>query len=54
MEGLLTGIPFDPALVEGARNAVEVCLRVRCGEKVTLIADEASLEIGAASVQRAA
>ena len=48
MEDLLRSTSFDPALTEGARNAVRVCLRVRAGEKVTLIADEVSLEIGAA------
>ena len=48
MENLLSGVPFDPVLSEGTRNAVQVCLRVHAGEKVTLIADEASVEIGAA------
>lgn len=40
----------DPALTPGARNAVHVCLRVQPTEKVTVITDEASLEIGAAIV----
>jgi aminopeptidase len=40
-------VPFDPELTEGARNAVDVCLRIQPGEKVTLITDEVSLEIGA-------
>src|ERR1019366_7097463 len=34
----------------GARNAVRVCLRVAPAEKVTVITDEASLEIAAAIV----
>ena len=40
-------IPFDPELTPGARNAVNVCLRIQPSEKVTLITDEVSLEIGA-------
>ena len=34
-------------LVPGARNAVEVCLGIRAGERVALIADEASGEVAA-------
>ena len=44
----LNTIPFDSELTPGARNAVEVCLRVQASERVTLITDEASLEIAAA------
>jgi aminopeptidase len=40
-------IPFDPEFSEGAHNAVNVCLRVRPEEKVTLITDQACLEIAA-------
>ena len=40
-------IPFDPELTPGARNAVNVCLRIQPSEKVTVITDEASLEIAA-------
>ena len=32
-------------MTPGARNAVRVCLRIQPEEKVTLITDEASLEI---------
>ena len=39
---------MEPALVEGARNAVGVCLRIQPQEKVTLITDYASIEIAAA------
>src|SRR5689334_308283 len=39
--------PFDPELSPGARNAVNVCLKVRPDEKVTLITDEACREIAA-------
>ena len=43
-------IPFDTELTPGARNAVNVCLRVQPSEKVTVITDEASREIAAAMV----
>ena len=43
-------IPFDPELTPGARNAVQVCLRVQPGEKVTVITDEATKEIAASLV----
>ena len=43
-------ISFDPELTPGARNAVNVCLRVQPSEKVTVITDEASREIAAAIV----
>ena len=46
----LNTIPFDPELAPGARNAVRVCLRVEPTERVTVITDEVSLEIGAALV----
>jgi len=38
---------FTPELVPGARNAIAVCLAVRPGERVALIADEASREVAA-------
>jgi leucyl aminopeptidase (aminopeptidase T) len=41
-------IPFDSELTPGARNAVNVCLRVQPSEKVTVITDELSREIAAA------
>jgi len=47
----LRDIPFDPELTPGARNAVQVCLRVQPGEKVTVITDEATKEIAAAIVR---
>jgi leucyl aminopeptidase (aminopeptidase T) len=43
-------ISFDPELTPGARNAINVCLRVQPSEKVTVITDEASREIAAAIV----
>jgi hypothetical protein len=39
-------------LMPGARNAVEVCLNVRAGEQVALIADEISRSV-AASLEQA-
>jgi aminopeptidase len=44
-------IPFDSELTPGARNAVNVCLRVQPTEKVTVITDEVSREIAAALVE---
>ncbi|MGD0436702.1 MAG: aminopeptidase [Bryobacteraceae bacterium] len=46
----LSGMPFDPELTPGARNAVEVCLRIQPSEKVTVITDDASREIAASIV----
>jgi aminopeptidase len=46
----LNQMAFAPQLTQGARNAVRVCLRVLASEKVTVITDEASLEIAAALV----
>ncbi len=43
----LRKVSFDPEYKQGARNAIEVCLRVEPAEKVTLITDEACLEIAA-------
>src|SRR6187397_2375506 len=39
--------PFSSELAPGARNAVEVCLAIQPGERVALIADEASREVAA-------
>ena len=44
----LLALPPDAELAPGAHNAVVACLRVQPDEKVTLIADEACLEIAAA------
>jgi aminopeptidase len=41
-------IAFDPEFAEGARNAINVCLRVRPEEKVCVITDQATAEIAAA------
>ena len=43
----LLSFAFDPALSEGARNAVRVCLRIQPAEKITLIADRDTSEIAA-------
>ena len=48
MRQALKEVAVEPGLVEGARNAVNVCLRIQAREKVTLITDEASVEIAAA------
>ena len=41
-------IHFDPELIEGAHNAIRTCLRIQPEEKVTLITDRDTSEIGAA------
>jgi aminopeptidase len=46
--GARKAVSFDPEYVQGARNAVNVCLRVRADEKVCVITDEVTLEIAAA------
>lgn len=38
---------FSPELAPGARNAIEVCLAIKPGERVALIADDASREVAA-------
>jgi leucyl aminopeptidase (aminopeptidase T) len=43
-------IAFDPEFSVGARNAVNVCLRVQPDEKVCVITDEFTVEIAAAIV----
>ena len=48
MSETLREMAVEPELVEGARNAIRVCLRVQPQEKVTLITDEASIGIAAA------
>jgi aminopeptidase len=53
MTGLMTElrtIRFDPEYAPGAHNAVHVCLRIQPSEKVTVITDQASLEIAASLV----
>jgi aminopeptidase len=50
MKEILNQIPFDPELTPGAKNAVNVCLRVQPHEKITVIADYACLEIAASIV----
>jgi len=41
---------FDPALSQGAANAIHVCLKLLSNERMTLITDQASAEIAAALV----
>jgi leucyl aminopeptidase (aminopeptidase T) len=48
--GTLNSFPFDPEYTPGARNAVNVCLRIQPSEKVTVITDEATKEIAASIV----
>src|SRR5437879_9621154 len=46
----LNQVPFDPEFTPGARNAVNVCLRIQPTERVCVITDEATLEITASIV----
>src|SRR5580693_7573087 len=47
----LSTLFFDPELTPGARNAVNVCLRIQPSEKVTVITDDATREIAASLVR---
>jgi leucyl aminopeptidase (aminopeptidase T) len=47
----LNTFSFDPELSPGARNAVQVCLKVQPTEKVTVITDEATKAIAASLVR---
>src|SRR6266704_4071980 len=40
--------PIDPELIPGASNAIEVCLRLKPQERITIITDTATREIAAA------
>ena len=46
----LNTLRFDPELSPGARNAVQVCLKVQPAEKVTVITDEVTKEIAVSLV----
>ena len=46
----LNQLPFDPEFISGARNAVNVCLKIQPSERVCVITDDATLEIAAAIV----
>lgn len=46
----LNKIPFDAEFTLGARNAVNVCLRIQPSEQVCVITDEATIEVAAAIV----
>ena len=47
----LSTLTFNPELTPGARNAVNVCLRIQPNEKVTIITDDATKEIAASIVR---
>ncbi|HEV7218864.1 MAG: aminopeptidase [Terriglobales bacterium] len=46
----LDTLAFSSELTPGARNAVNICLRIQPGEKVTVITDEVTSEIAASLV----
>lgn len=43
--------PIDPELIPGARNAINVCLRLKPEERITIVTDSATREIAAALQQ---
>ena len=52
MTRVLDTIAVDDELTDGASNAVRVCLRVRPGERATLITDEATADIAGSLYQQ--
>jgi len=44
----LLDLPYDPLLDEGAKNAIYTCLDIQPDERVALITDRDTLEVGAA------
>lgn len=50
MNSTVTSIQFDSALSDGAYNAVNVCLKLKKNETITLITDNNCLEIAASLV----
>src|SRR6516165_11532908 len=40
--------PIDPELIPGARNAIDVCLRLKREERITIVTDTVTREIAAA------
>lgn len=52
MRAALEAVDYDPAFVEGARNAVFTCLAVEPGERCVLVTDESRLPIGAALAEQ--
>jgi aminopeptidase len=45
VQGVADKTDIDPELVPGARNAIEVCLRLEPNERITIITDEATRDI---------
>jgi leucyl aminopeptidase (aminopeptidase T) len=50
MNSIITDIDFDKELIEGAYNAIVVCLRLKPEERITVITDNDCLEIAASLV----
>lgn len=46
----ISEVDFDEDLIEGAHNAINVCLRLRPEERITIITDNDSLEIASSLV----
>jgi len=43
---IVDSVAVDPELLPGARNAIEVCLRLQPNERITIITDEATRDRG--------
>jgi aminopeptidase len=50
MNNIVTEIDFDKDLIQGAHNAINVCLRLKPEERITIITDNETLEIAASLV----
>jgi aminopeptidase len=45
---IIEAVAVDPELLPGARNAIQICLRLKPEERITIITDEATRDIAAA------
>ncbi len=50
MNSTISDIDFDKELIEGAHNAIVVCLRLKPNERITIITDNDCIEIAASLV----
>jgi leucyl aminopeptidase (aminopeptidase T) len=50
LNSIINNLVFDTRLSPGAFNAINVCLRLKPDERITLIADEETIEIAAALI----
>ncbi|MEP7078924.1 MAG: aminopeptidase [Chthoniobacterales bacterium] len=45
---IIEAVAVDPELLPGARNAIRICLRLKPEERITIITDEATMDVAAA------